>query len=182
MLLETLLEDARNYIDAGGAVRSLGFWVGATYRLGAFAHGVKSTPVRLGLLASYKAAALPFQFFKSVSIPARTRIGRKLCLHHPFNIVMPPDVVIGDQCTIYHDVTLGRGPVPGVPKIGNRVTIYAGAKILGGITIGDDVEIGANAVVIRDVEAGSVVSAPPARAIPRDTMLKMRQGRAANDG
>lgn len=181
-MLETLLADAKHYADAGGALRSAGFWAGAAYRLGSWAHGLGSTPARLGMLGAYKAVVLPWQVVKNVSIPARTKIGRGLCIHHPFNIVMPPDVVIGDNCTLYHDVTLGRGPVPGVPKLGNNVTVYAGAKILGGITIGDDVEIGANAVVIRDVEAGCVVSAPPGRAIPRETMLKMRQGRAANDG
>ena len=181
-MIEALLSDVKHYADAGGVLQSPGFWCGATYRLGSWAHGVKSRPLRLGLLGAYKAAALPWQVVKNVTIPARTKIGHGLCIHHAFNIVMPPDVEIGDNCTLYHDVTLGRGPVPGVPKLGNNVTVYAGAKILGGITIGDDVEIGANAVVIRDVEAGSVVSAPPARAIPRETMLKMRQGRAANDG
>ena len=133
------------------------------------------------MLTAYKAAILPWQVFEHLDIPARTEIGAGLCIHHPQNIIVAPTTTIGENCTIYHGVTVGRGPMPGTPKIGDNVVIYAGAKILGGITIGDNVEIGANAVVTRDVPSNSVVSAPTARAIPRETVQRIG-GNRSSDG
>jgi serine O-acetyltransferase len=177
-MLENVRADARHYRESGGWWRSLGFWITATYRFGHWAHGLPAPAVRLPLLALHKIAATPWRFFKSVSIPARTRIGPGLCLHHPQNVIIPPDAVIGRDCALYQEVTLGRGPVPGVPRLGDRVTVWAGAKVLGGIRVGDGVEIGANAVLVRDVEAGSIVSAPPARVIPGETAARTRDSRA----
>jgi serine O-acetyltransferase len=171
----------RHYRDFGGWHKSLGFWVTATYRFGSWAHGVGVPPVRVACLVAYKLAATPWRFFKHVSIPARTKIGEGLCLHHAHNIVMPPDVEIGSNCTLYHDVTLGLGPLPGVPRLGDNVTIFAGARVLGGVRIGDGAQIGANAVVIRDVEPGSVVSVPAARAIPKETAAAMHAGARPSD-
>lgn len=74
---------------------------------------------------------------------------------------------IGEDCLIFHDVTLGTGQVPGTPKIGNHVDIYPGARVLGGISVGDRSMIGANCVVTRDVPPDSIILAAPGRVMPR---------------
>jgi serine O-acetyltransferase len=77
---------------------------------------------------------------------------------------------VGDDVTIYQGVTLGGtslDPVKRHPTVGNRVTIGAGAKVLGAITIGDDSRIGANAVVVKSVPPNSVVVGVPGQIIAR---------------
>lgn len=74
---------------------------------------------------------------------------------------------IGEDCLIFHDVTLGTGQIPGAPKIGNNVDIYPGARVLGGVVIGDRSMIGANCVVTRDVPPESIILAAPGRVMPR---------------
>jgi serine O-acetyltransferase len=79
-------------------------------------------------------------------------------------------VIIGSNVRIYQNVTIGRKDFRDlrVPCIGNDVVIGAGAIVLGDITIGDKVIIGANSVVISDVESGAVVIGIPARAISKE--------------
>lgn len=102
--------------------------------------------------------------FCSSDIPLTTRIGGGLLLPHPFAIVIHPMAEIGVNCLIFQGVTLGtRGPDSGVPRIGGHVDIGAGAKLLGGITVGDHAVIGANAVVLEDVPAHATVVGIPAR-------------------
>lgn len=79
-------------------------------------------------------------------------------LPHPFGIVVSSGVEFGEDVVIGHQVTIGnRNGVMAAPKIGNRVYIGAGAKLLGPVTIGDDAVIGANAVVTKDVPARATV-------------------------
>ena len=81
-------------------------------------------------------------------------------------VVIHPDVVIGADCTIAQNVTIGRNPGDThVPVLGDRVYVGAGAVIFGEITIGDDTMIGANSVVLADVPARAVVAGVPARVI-----------------
>lgn len=82
--------------------------------------------------------------------------------HGLYGIIISPDAIIGKNCRIYHQVTIGNDDrdKKNVPIIGDNVTIYPGAKILGKITIGNNVKIGANAVVTRDVPDGAFVIAP----------------------
>ena len=74
-----------------------------------------------------------------------------------------PDAFIGMNCLIFQQVTIGAGSVSGLPKIGGHVDIGTGASILGGITIGDNVKVGANSVVISDVPDNCTVMGIPAR-------------------
>jgi serine O-acetyltransferase len=95
-------------------------------------------------------------------ISYRTTIGKGLYIGHFGGIVIHGDAVLGENCNLSQGMTIGvlnRGKV-GVPKIGNRVFIAPGAVILGGVTIGNDVLIGANAVVTFDVPDNAVVAAP----------------------
>ena len=79
-------------------------------------------------------------------------------LPHPFGIVVSRGVEFGEDVVIGQQVTIGnRGGMMAAPKIGHRVYIGAGAKILGPLTIGDDAVVGANAVVTKDVPAGATV-------------------------
>ena len=81
-------------------------------------------------------------------------------------VVLHPDTVIGENCVIAQNVTIGgRANLPEVPRLGNNVFVGAGAKILGPVRIGDNVKIGANAVVIQDVPANATVVGIPARIV-----------------
>jgi serine O-acetyltransferase len=98
-----------------------------------------------------------------ISIPVEAQIGKGLRIHHFGGIILHPEVVIGDYCTLYHDVTLGdRGGWGSAPRIGNNVLIGAGAKVLGDIEIGDGSMIGANAVVLTSVPPNSIAVGVPA--------------------
>lgn len=88
--------------------------------------------------------------------PAAT-IGRNLFIDHGSGVVIGETTVIGDNVTLYHQVTLGGVSLKKGkrhPTIGNNVVIGAGAKVLGNITVGDNAKIGVNAVVRADVPAG----------------------------
>jgi serine O-acetyltransferase len=97
-------------------------------------------------------------------VPLNARIGGGLLLPHANGIVIHPDAVIGPNCLLFQQVTIGATQ-GGVPRIGGHVDIGAGAKIIGPITIGNHVLVGANAVVTRDVPAGCVVAGIPARIV-----------------
>lgn len=82
--------------------------------------------------------------------------------HGIYGIIISPDAIIGANCRIYHQVTIGNDDKEkfNVPVLGDNVTIYPGAKILGKIKIGNNVRIGANAVVTKDVPDGAFVHSP----------------------
>ncbi len=118
-----------------------------------------------------KLTVLEYRFWSVVcgaEIPINARIGGGLLLTHPNGVVIHPDAIIGPNCLIFQQVTIGIGSTPGLPRIGAHVNIGAGAKILGGIVIGDRARIGANAVVLRDVPAGATAVGIPAQVIARD--------------
>lgn len=99
-------------------------------------------------------------------IAPQTRIGGGLLMPHPNGIVIHPDTVIGPNCLIFQQVTIGVTRAGGPALIGGAVDIGAGAKILGAVNIGDHVQIGANAVVTRDVPKGFCARGVPAQLFP----------------
>ena len=113
-----------------------------------------------------KWAVLRHRFWSVVTgaeIPLNAaRISGGLMMPHPNGVVIHPEAVLGPNCLVFQQVTIGSGPRPGVPKLGGHVDVGPGAKILGGVTIGDNAIIGANAVVVHDVPAGSVAVGVPA--------------------
>src|SRR5271157_4342339 len=105
-------------------------------------------------------------------IPICCKIGGGLLLTHPNGVVIHPASIIGVNCLIFQQVTIGTGgPQPGAPTIGGHVDVGAGAKILGGVTIGNHARIGANAVVLQDVPEGATAVGIPARIIKGATKL-----------
>lgn len=103
------------------------------------------------------------EIITGISIPAEASIGKGLRIHHFGGIIFHSRAIVGEHCTIYHGVTLGdRGGYGGAPRIGHRVLIGAGAKLIGEIYIGDDCVIGANAVVHTSVPARHLAVGVPA--------------------
>lgn len=113
------------------------------------------------------------RFLTGVEIHPGAQVGRRLFIDHGMGVVIGETAVIGDDVTIYHGVTLGGTSLEKGkrhPTIGNRVTIGAGAKILGNINIGDDSRIGANAVVVKNTPPNSVVVGIPGQIVRRTKM------------
>lgn len=105
-----------------------------------------------------------------VDIHPGATIGAGLFIDHATGVVIGQTAEIGDDVTLYQGVTLGGTSLRAAkrhPTVGDRVTIGAGAKVLGAITIGHDSRIGANAVVVRDVPPNSVVVGVPGQVIAR---------------
>lgn len=106
-----------------------------------------------------------------ISIPFETSIGSGFYIGHFGGIVVNEKSVIGRDCNISHGVTLGeaqRGERRGCPVLGDRVYIGPGAKIVGAVRIGNDVAIGANCVVTKDVPDRGVVVGIPGRVISEE--------------
>lgn len=98
-----------------------------------------------------------------IEIHPGAKLGKRLVIDHGVGCVIGETAEVGDDCVIFHGVTLGGmkfEPVKRHPTVGNNVLIGTGAKILGPILIGDNTKIGANAVVIKDVPQNSVIVAP----------------------
>jgi serine O-acetyltransferase len=119
---------------------------------------------RPGLAVLARLISLWTRTFTGIEIHPGATIGRRFFIDHGTGVVIGETAEIGDDVMIYHDVTLGGRslqPVKRHPTIGNGVVIGAGARVLGPVVIGDGAKIGANAVVVRDVPAGSVVVGVP---------------------
>ncbi|NLF79876.1 MAG: serine O-acetyltransferase [Clostridia bacterium] len=111
------------------------------------------------------------RFFTGIEIHPGAKIGEKLFLDHGMGIVIGETAEVGDNCTIYHGVTLGgTGKDTGKrhPTIGNNVLIGAGAKVLGPFEVGDNSMIGANSVVLREVPPNTTVTGIPGRMVHQD--------------
>lgn len=98
-------------------------------------------------------------------IPLNSNIGGGLLIPHPNGIVVHPGAIIGPNCLIFQQVTIGAGLKPGLPVIEGHVDIGAGAKIIGNVHIGANARIGANAVVLNDIPANSTAVGIPAKAL-----------------
>ena len=156
-----------------GKVKSViltqGIWAIIVYRAGSWCHNRKGKYI-------WVRWALPFltAFQKMIEIttgivlPFTAKIGKGLYIGHFGGIILSPNSVLGDYCNISQGITIGqagRGGAQHTPVIGDRVYIGPGAKIFGGIKIGNDVAIGANAVVTKDLPDNAVAVGVPARII-----------------
>jgi serine O-acetyltransferase len=149
---------------------ALGFWALQVYRFGHLRYRFQSKLVRIPLGIAHLLLEKLAEIICGVTIGVSAKIGHRLIIEHSGGIVIHGNTEIGDDCIIRQGVTLGNQRMDdplGAPVLGNRVNVGAGAKILGRIRIGDDVDIGANAVVLCDVPDASIAVGIPARIIPK---------------
>jgi serine O-acetyltransferase len=118
------------------------------------------------------------RWLTGIEIHPGATIGRRVFIDHGMGVVIGETAEIGDDCTLYHGVTLGGvkwDRVKRHPTLGRRVVVGAGAKILGPILVGDGAKIGSNAVVVRDVPAGATAVGIPARIVTGQDALRREQ-------
>jgi serine O-acetyltransferase len=120
------------------------------------------------------------KLFTSVEIHPGAAIGRRLFIDHALGVVIGETAEIGNDVTLYHGVTLGGttwNKEKRHPTLGNSVLVGSGAKILGPITLGNNVRVGANSVVIKDVPPCCTVVGIPGRVIQsKGTQIQNRHG------
>ncbi len=139
------------------------------YRFGRWRYGVRPAPLRKFFSFLYKFLFKLTQIVTGIELPCEARIGRNFVIDHFGGIIISGYAQFGDNCRIRNGVVVGlrRVEEKQAPVIGDNVDIGAGAKILGPIRIGNNVLIGANAVVICDVPDNSVAAGVPAQIRPR---------------
>ncbi len=181
MIFRNFREDWRTY---QGDILRPGLWVMMVYRFGRWRYRIRPRVLRMPFSFCYKILAVAATIVTGVELPCETKVGRRLRIEHPGGIVISGDACIGDDVILRNGVTIGlrRTGHRGSPTVGNRVDIGAGAKILGEIFIGDDVSIGANAVVLCDVPSDSIAVGVPARVRParRDGHFRAVESYAEN--
>eukprot|EP00457_Paulinella_chromatophora_P008298 gb/GEZN01008329.1/.p1 GENE.gb/GEZN01008329.1/~~gb/GEZN01008329.1/.p1 ORF type:complete len:269 (+),score=36.42 gb/GEZN01008329.1/:117-923(+) len=125
------------------------------------------------------------RFFTGIEIHPAATVGERVFFDHAMGVVVGETAEIGDGCTIYQGVTLGGTALyKGVkrhPTLGKDVIIGAGAKVLGGFTVGDGAKVGSNAVVIKPVPNGATAVGNPARIMSHSTERK-REAAASKMG
>jgi len=169
MLLNSIKEDLRAVFDRDPSATSwlevvltyAGFHALLAYRVSHWlkAHRVPFLPRAISQIA---------RWLTGIEIHPSAKIGTGFFIDHGMGVVIGETAEIGNFVTLFQGVTLGgTGKERGKrhPTVGNHVVVGAGAKILGGITIGDNVKIGANSVVLKNVAANSTVIGVPARVI-----------------
>lgn len=151
-----------------------GFQAVATQRFGNWAHSRQFLPLRFVFSMLHLLFYCLARNVYGIEIPHTAKIGRRLHVSHQSGIVVHPYATIGDDCVIRQNVTIGnagieRGHVgpEHAPVLGNRIDIGAGAVIIGNVSIGDDVNIGPNSVVVTDIKSNTTVMAPTARRLQR---------------
>jgi serine O-acetyltransferase len=135
-----------------------------------WAHRVSNALWRRNRPLSARAVSQAARALTGVEIHPGANLGAGLFIDHGMGVVIGETAEVGEDCTIYHGVTLGGTSLePGKrhPTVGDRVTIGAGAKVLGPIDVGHDSRIGSNAVVVRSVHDNSVVVGVPGQVIAR---------------
>lgn len=154
-LIKEMYEDAKNIKEKDPAVKSMieifvlypGFHVLLSYRFAHFLYKYK-----LYFFARFISQFA--RFFTGIEIHPGAKIGKRLFIDHGMGIVIGETTTIGDDCIIYHDVTLGgtgKDKYKRHPDIGNNVMLGAGSKILGPIKIGNNVKVGANSTILKDI-------------------------------
>jgi serine O-acetyltransferase len=125
------------------------------------------------------------RWITGIEIHPGAKLGERVFFDHGMGIVIGETSEIGDGCTIYHGVTLGGTSLyKGAkrhPTLGKDVVIGAGAKVLGGFTVGDGAKVGSNAVVTKPVPEGATAVGNPARIIQEDADVQ-REATASKMG
>jgi serine O-acetyltransferase len=177
-LFSTIAEDLRSH---GGKWSSPGFWAVAVHRFGHWRYSVRPVLLRKICSAIYKVLFRCVQILTGIELPCEARIGRNFVIDHAGGIVVSGHASFGDNCRIRTGVVVGlsRAEDPCAPQIGDNVDVGAGAKLLGRIVIGNNVMVGANAVVLTDVPDDAIAVGVPARIKPRKPMGPVPRPRRA---
>ena len=170
--IKNLYLDAKNMAEKDPACRNLlevvllypGFHALLFYRIAHFFQKVhwKFVARMISQLA---------RWLTGIEIHPGATIGKRLFIDHGMGIVIGETTTIGDNCTIYHGVTLGgtgKDKYKRHPDLGSNVSVGCGAKILGPIKIGNNVKIGANAVVLKEVPDNSTVVGIPGNIVNKE--------------
>lgn len=168
-MFERLREDIQSVFDRDPAARNT-FEILTTYPglHALLVHRVSHRLWNTGFKWLARWLSTLMRWLTGIEIHPGAQIGRRFFIDHGMGVVIGETAEIGDDCTLYHGVTLGgtswqKGKRH--PTLGNDVVVGAGAKVLGPITIGADSRIGSNAVVVKDVPAGSTVVGVPGRVV-----------------
>lgn len=163
--LKELYEDAKNIKEKDPAARNVlevmllysGFHILVFHKIAHFLY-------RKNWLFLARLLSQIGRFLTGIEIHPGAKIGRRLMIDHGMGIVIGETAKIGDDCTIYHQVTLGgtgKDTVKRHPTLGNHVMVGCGTKILGPIQIGDHVKIGAGSLVLKSIQSNcTAVGAP----------------------
>lgn len=146
-----------------------GFWAMVVYRFGRWRYGVRPVILRKFFSLLYKVLYKLVQIVTGIELPCEVSVGRNFVIDHFGGIIISGFAKFGDNCRIRDGVVVGLRRVGenNAPIIGNNVDIGSGAKLLGPIRIGDNVCIGANAVVLCNVPDNSIAVGIPAVVKPR---------------
>lgn len=167
-MFDNIRQDLRAH---GGDWGAQGFWALVIYRYGRWRYTVRPPLLRKPFSLIYKLLYKFIQIITGIELPCEVQVGRNFVIDHFGGIIISGYAKFGDNCRIRNGVVVGlrRVDEPCAPVIGNDVDIGAGAKVLGPISVGNNVLIGANAVVVRDVPDNCVAAGIPAINKPRRT-------------
>jgi serine O-acetyltransferase len=164
-LLAQIVED---WIAHGREWTRPGFRAVAAHRFGVWRMSVRPKLLRAPLSILYRWMYRKCRNRYGIELPYTVKLGRRVIIEHQGAIVIHGDSEIGDDSIIRQGVTLGNKTLDrprDAPKLGQRVNVGAGAKILGAVTIGDGATVGANAVVLKNVPAGAIAVGIPAMVV-----------------
>jgi serine O-acetyltransferase len=173
MILKNLREDIDNVLRHDPAARStleILFCYSGLHAV--WLHRVANFLWRNGFLLLGRLVSQTGRFLTGIEIHPAAKIGRRLFIDHGMGVVIGETAEIGDDVTLYQQVTLGgtklnRGKRH--PTLGDGVIVGAGAKILGGFTVGQGARIGPNALVLREVPPGARVLSPASQPLGEET-------------
>lgn len=165
-MFDNIRDDLRAY---DGRWSAQGFWAMTVYRFGRWRYGIRLAPVRKFCSLIYHMLFKLVQIVTGIELPCEAEVGRNFIIDHFGGIVISGYAKFGDNCRIRNGVVVGLRHIEDkrAPVIGDDVDIGSGAKLLGPIHIGNNVLIGANAVVTVDVPDYSIAVGVPAVVKPR---------------
>ncbi len=160
-MFENIRSDLRAH---NGNWAAQGFWALVCYRFGRWRYGVRPILLRKFFSLVYRIWFKLVQVICGIELPCEAQIGSHFVIDHFGGIIISGYAKFGEHCRVRNGVVVGlrRVDEPIAPIIGNHVDIGAGAKLLGPIRIGNNVLIGANAVVLCDVPDNSIAIGIPA--------------------
>lgn len=151
--------------------RNPGMWFSLWYRLDRYLLTHSFFPIKLLGVILYPFYFIITYYIMAIDISPRVKIGKGLYVHNR-GIIFTDMVTTGDNLTLIGPLTCGTKGIglsddPRGPTVGNNVTVYAGARLIGPVKIGDNVYIGANAVVINDIQSNAIVGGVPAKILKK---------------